>query len=167
MGNPYPDLDWAMHAGLPPWDAVRRRSSRNVRARVAVLAGVVVLIAVAAALVLRGDAPAIPGRRPSPRRPRASRTRPAARSRTRSPTTPDREDDFVARAAQGAAHVLYARVAGRRARDRGAGRALAPAGRARRAQAKVDPDLLEALVFLESAGRDGRDARATPRAPSG
>ena len=39
----------------------------------------------------------------------------------------------------------------RRARDGAAGRALAPADRGRR-RGDVDPDLLEAIVFLESAG---------------
>ena len=145
---------------LPPWDAVRRRSSRNVRARVAVLAGVVVLIAVAASLVLRGDAPD-PGAQTVPTPPAGQSD--AAGSAIPDPFayTPDREDDFVARASQGAAHVLYARSPGG---------ALATAERVARwrpqveraaKQAKVDPDMLEALVFLESAGREDAIASDT------
>src|SRR4051794_32533266 len=65
---------------------------------------------------------------------------------------PGRRADFEARAAAGNAHVLYARspfgafaTAGRVARWRTrVERAAARAG--------VDPDTLEALVFLESAG---------------
>ena len=51
--------------------------------------------------------------------------------------------------------MLYARSPGGARGDRRARRALAPAGRGRgAAQAGVDPDMLEALVFLESAGRE-------------
>jgi len=131
-----------------------------VRARVAVLAGVVVLIAVAASLVLRGDAPD-PGAQTVPTPPAGQSD--AAGSAIPDPFayTPDREDDFVARASQGAAHVLYARSPGG---------ALATAERVARwrpqveraaKQAKVDPDMLEALVFLESAGREDAIASDT------
>jgi len=157
--NPYP-ISTGDARRLPPWDAVRRRSSRNVRARVAVLAGVVVLIAVAASLVLRGDAPD-PGAQTVPTPPAGQSD--AAGSAIPDPFayTPDREDDFVARASQGAAHVLYARSPGG---------ALATAERVARwrpqveraaKQAKVDPDMLEALVFLESAGREDAIASDT------
>jgi hypothetical protein len=67
---------------------------------------------------------------------------------------PEREEEFVRRAARGAAHPLYAQSPGgaeasaertERWRD-GIERAADVAG--------VDPDLLEGLVFLESAGRE-------------
>jgi hypothetical protein len=72
--------------------------------------------------------------------------------------TPDRSDEFTERAAAGTAHLLYTRSPGgvavtaeRVMRYRGPiERAAAAAG--------VDPNRLEALVFLESAGRP--DARA-------
>jgi len=66
---------------------------------------------------------------------------------------PDRRQEFEARAAAGNAHVLYAlspdgviATAGRVAQFRTQIEAAA-------AEADVDPDLLEGLVFLESAGR--------------
>ena len=52
---------------------------------------------------------------------------------------PDREDELVARAAAGSSHILYARY-------------REPVEDAA-AQAGVPADLLEGLVFLESAGR--------------
>jgi hypothetical protein len=71
---------------------------------------------------------------------------------------PERADEFARRAAAGNSHLLYALSPGgvvasaeRTARWR------EPVERAA-AQAGVDPDTLEALVFLESAGRD--DAQA-------
>jgi Transglycosylase SLT domain len=64
---------------------------------------------------------------------------------------PDREDEFVRRATAGHSHVLYAKSPGG---------AVATAGRVERwrpqieaaAGDAVDPDVLEAIVFLESAG---------------
>ena len=72
---------------------------------------------------------------------------------------PDREDDFVARAAAGLAHPLYVKSPGG---------AVATAERVTRYRPVVedvadasdfDPDVIEAIVFLESAGRP--DARAS------
>jgi hypothetical protein len=72
---------------------------------------------------------------------------------------PDREEEFAARAAAGHSHVLY---------EKSPGGALASARRTERwrpriedvaEQAGVDPDVLEAMVFLESAGYP--DARAS------
>jgi Transglycosylase SLT domain len=72
---------------------------------------------------------------------------------------PDRDDEFVARATAGHSHVLY---------EKSPGGAAATARRVERwrdqieevaAEADVEPDLLEAMVFLESAGYP--DARAT------
>jgi soluble lytic murein transglycosylase-like protein len=75
--------------------------------------------------------------------------------------TPAREQELVAAAARGNAHVLYAKSPGgvlasaeRTARYR-------PLVEAAAAAAKLDPDLLEAIVLLESAGRP--DAVADPR----
>lgn len=71
---------------------------------------------------------------------------------------PEREDEFVDRATEGHSHVLYAKSPGG---------VLATARRVERWRAQIeaaagdaiDPDLLEALVFLESAGLP--TARAT------
>jgi hypothetical protein len=67
---------------------------------------------------------------------------------------PDREDEFVHRAAAGSSHLLYRLSPGgvvasaeRTARWR-------PDVEAAAEQAGVDADMLEGLVFLESAGRD-------------
>ena len=75
--------------------------------------------------------------------------------------TEGREDDFVAAAARGHAHVIYAKSPGgvrasaeRVARYRPLVEAAAAAG-------DVEPDTLEALVMLESAGRP--DAAADPQ----
>jgi soluble lytic murein transglycosylase-like protein len=67
---------------------------------------------------------------------------------------PERKKEFERRAAAGTAHVLYARSPG------GAGITAQRVARwrpqveAAARQAGVDPDRLEALVFLESAGRE-------------
>ncbi|MBW3607242.1 MAG: hypothetical protein KY463_02615 [Actinobacteria bacterium] len=75
--------------------------------------------------------------------------------------TEGREDDFAAAAARGHAHVIYAKSPGgahasaeRVARYRPLVEAAAHAG-------EVEPDTLEALVMLESAGRP--DAAADPQ----
>ena len=114
---------------------------------------VLVLVAVAGLLAredegLPGDLPAVP-------------TPPQARSdRERTPLPdpfaydPDRAEEFERRAAAGTSHALYARSPG------GAGASALRVARWRprvEAAAKaadVDPDRLEALVFLESAGRE-------------
>ena len=96
---------------------------------------------------LPGDLPGVP-------------TPPGARTdRERTPLPdpfaydPDRQKEFEQRAAAGTSHVLYARSPG------GAGATAQRVARFRpqiEAAAKaadVDPDRLEALVFLESAGR--------------
>ena len=67
---------------------------------------------------------------------------------------PEREDEFVSRAAKGSSHLLFTLSPG------GVAESAQRVGRWRReieAAAKVadvDPDTLEGLVFLESAGRD-------------
>jgi len=127
-----------------------RRSPVNVRARVAVLAGALVVLAVAAGVGLRGDAPA-PGVPLVPTPPGGDAGAPVPDPFA---YDPDEEDAFVRRAAAGTAHVLYARspggataTAARVARWRAQVEAAAQA-------AAVEPDLLEGLVFLESAGRE-------------
>lgn len=72
----------------------------------------------------------------------------------------DRRGDFERRAALGASHVLYAKSPGgavasaeRTARFREQIEAAAPA-------ADIEPDMLEAMVFLESAGREDAVADA-------
>jgi len=73
--------------------------------------------------------------------------------------SPEREDDFEARAAAGHSHVVYVKSPGgvfataqRVARYRGRIEQAAE-------EAGVDPDLIEGMVLLESAGRP--DARAS------
>ena len=92
---------------------------------------------------------------PTPPGARPRRGRRATRSRGRRSAPAELSQ---ARRGGHGAPALHA-LAGRRGGDRGAGRAL-PARRIERAAkaAGVDPDRLEALVFLESAGRP--DARA-------
>jgi hypothetical protein len=72
---------------------------------------------------------------------------------------PDREDDFEARAAAGHSHVVYVKspggiVATARRVERWRPQVEDAAG-----EAGVDPDLIEGMVLLESAGRP--DARAS------
>jgi hypothetical protein len=123
---------------------VRRRSPS--RARVALLAGLLVLVALAAGLGLRGDAP-------SPGEPLVPGTADGAPFPDPFGYDPDREPDLVRRATAGSAHILYARS------PDGAAATAARVARYREpvedaaAQAGVSPDLLEGLVFLESAGR--------------
>ena len=98
-------------------------------------------------------------RRPGAGRRRRRRRRPAARtaasrSPTRSPTTPTTRTSSCAGPRRGRATCsTRARPAARR-RPPSASRAGARRSRPRRAAPGVDPDLLEALVFLESAGRE-------------
>jgi hypothetical protein len=75
--------------------------------------------------------------------------------------TPGREDAFVAAAARGNAHVLYAKSPGgvRASAERTA--AFRPLVDAAAATAGISPDTLEGLVLLESAGRP--DAVADPQ----
>jgi soluble lytic murein transglycosylase-like protein len=122
--------------------------------RTAFFAAAVLVLVAAVALVLRedrslpGDVPAVP-------------TPPDARSDRESTPLPDpfaydedRKEEFEKRAAAGSAHVLYARSPG------GAGATAQRVARwrpqieAAAGEAGVPPDELEALVFLESAGRE-------------
>jgi hypothetical protein len=124
---------------MPSQGTIKRRRL------VALLVAVTVASAVVVALLAQG------GGEKGPRR-----VVPGAGSggETRDPLayTDDRRADFEARAAQGLAHPLY---------DKSPGGVVRTAERVARlrplvegaAGDKVDPDVLEAIVFLESAGR--------------
>jgi hypothetical protein len=75
--------------------------------------------------------------------------------------TPAREDSFAAAAARGHAHVIYAKSPGgaRASAERTA--RYRPLVEAAAEAANLDPDTLEAIVLLESAGRP--DAVADPQ----
>jgi soluble lytic murein transglycosylase-like protein len=78
-----------------------------------------------------------------------------------------REEDFEARAAIGSSHVLYAKSPGgarASARRTARWRKQIEAAASRH---DVDADTLEAIVFLESAGRPDVSAGPTPEAASG
>ena len=117
--------------------------------RVLVLLVVVVLAAVAVVVLFSGETsnpPLVPG---------------TGADNDPLTYTPGREDAFAAAAARGHAHVIYAKSPGgarasaeRVARYRPLVEAAAEAG-------DIEPDTLEALVLLESAGRP--DATADPQ----
>ncbi|MEA2438475.1 MAG: hypothetical protein QOF65_3031 [Thermoleophilaceae bacterium] len=75
--------------------------------------------------------------------------------------TPARERDFAAAAARGSAHVLYAKSPGGARASAARTAAYRPLVEAAAATAAIEPDTLEAMVLLESAGRP--DAIADPR----
>ena len=122
--------------------------------RTAFFAAAVLVLVAAVALVAREDR-SLPGGVP------AVPTPPDARNDRETTPLPDpfaydadRKDEFEKRAAAGSAHVLYARSPG------GAGATAERVARwrpqieAAAGEAGVPPDELEALVFLESAGRE-------------
>ena len=67
---------------------------------------------------------------------------------------PEREDEFVSRAAKGTSHLLYTLSPGGVAESAQRVGHWRPEIEAAASAAGVDPDTLEGLVFLESAGRD-------------
>jgi hypothetical protein len=118
------------------------------RRRLALLLAVVVIVAATVIVLLGGSEEGISG----PRRLAPGR---GATETTRDPLAYDasRREDFERRAAAGLAHVLYAKSPGG---------ALETAKRVERfrplvedvaKRAHADPDTLEAIAFLESAGR--------------
>jgi len=128
-----------------------RCSPVNARARVVVLAGGLALVAVLSALALRGDGPA-PGVPLVPAPPAGA---------DESTPVPDpfaydseQESELVRRAAAGTSHVLYARSPGGAIATAQRVERWRPQVEAAAEQAGVAPDLLEGLVFLESAGRE-------------
>ena len=128
-----------------------RRSPVNVRARVAVLAGTLLIVALLTGLALRGDGPA-PGVPVVPT--------PPGEQDGGEPIPdpfaydPDDEDALVARAARGTSHVLYARSPGGAAATAERVARWRPQVEDAARRAGVDADLVEGLVFLESAGRE-------------
>jgi hypothetical protein len=136
---------------MPPPDHRRRRPLALALALVAAVVVVVVVV-----LATRGDdRRVVPGGAPS-----GEQTDPLAYD-------PDRRAEFERRAARGLSHVLFAKSPGgatatarRTAAWRGEVESAASA-------AGVDPDLLEALVFVESAGRPEVIADDDPEAASG
>ncbi len=75
--------------------------------------------------------------------------------------TPGREQAFVAAAARGHAHVIYAKSPGGVRASAARVARYRPLVEATAATAQIEPDTLEAMVLLESAGRP--DAAADPR----
>jgi Transglycosylase SLT domain len=73
--------------------------------------------------------------------------------------TPDRESDFEARAAAGHSHVVYVKSPGGIVATAARVARWRPQIEAAAGEAGVDPDLIEGMVLLESAGRP--DARAS------
>jgi hypothetical protein len=116
-------------------------------ARLAVLVAVVIAAAVVVALLARGG-----DEQAGPRRlaPGAGTT-----DTTRDPFAYDagRREDFEARAAAGLSHVLYAKSPGGVLASAQRVDRLRPVVEDVAKRAHEDPDTLEAIVFLESAGR--------------
>ncbi|MEA2294484.1 MAG: hypothetical protein QOE86_2123 [Solirubrobacteraceae bacterium] len=119
--------------------------------RIAVVAGVAVLASVLIAALLGGNGPAVPVKPQFVPTPPGTRLKPL-----RDPFAydPARRRDFEARAAAGSAHVLYARSPGGATATAQRVARWRPQIVAAARRAGVDPNELEALVFLESAGRD-------------
>ena len=129
-----------------------RRSSASARLRLGLLTVAAGLLAVLAGLALRGDGPA-PGVPVVP-------TPPGEAGADAEPLPDpfaydaDEEDALVRRAARGASHVLYTRSPGGAAATAERVARLRPQVEPAARSADVDPDLLEGLVFVESAGRE-------------
>jgi hypothetical protein len=127
------------------------------RRRLGLLIGVVLVVAALASLLGGGELPA---------RPLPGIGRPA-RAGDPFAYVPAREADFVSRATAGSAGVLF---------QKSPGGALATAARvagyrrqidAAASGSGIDPNLLEAIVFLESAGRPNVIAGSDPAAAAG
>lgn len=80
---------------------------------------------------------------------------------------PERRDELEAGAAVGASHVIYAKSPGGVIASARRTEAWRDEIEAAAAAHGVDPDTLEAVIFLESAGRPQAMAGATPEAASG
>jgi hypothetical protein len=126
------------------------RRSRRVIPFVAFVAALVVV-----ALLLHREDEGLPGHLPSVPTPPGAKS---DRERTPLPDPfaydPARKTEFERRAAAGTAHVLYARSPGGAVLTAQRVARWRPQVEAAAKQAGVDPDRLEALVFLESAGRE-------------
>jgi len=126
--------------------------------RTALLAGLLLALVAISALVARDDEARLPADLP------VVPTPPDARDERETTPLPDpfaydadRADEFERRAAAGASHPLYERSPGGAGASAERTARWRPAVERAAAKASVEPDMLEALVFLESAGRE--DAR--------
>lgn len=81
--------------------------------------------------------------------------------------SPARRDEFEARAATGASHVIYAKSPGGVGASARRTTRFRPQVEAAAQRHGIDPDTLEAMIFLESAGRPEVSAGPTPEAASG
>ncbi len=81
--------------------------------------------------------------------------------------TPSRQREFESRAATGASHVIYEMSPGGVAASAERTAAFRPEIEAAAVRHGIDPDTLEAVIFLESAGRPEVSAGPTPEAASG
>jgi Family of unknown function (DUF5715) len=127
------------------------RNAAQRRVRVALVAGALLAVAIFTAAALRGDG-ASPGVQVVP-------TPPGGESGAEPVPDPfaydpDHEEELVARAADGTSHVLYSRSPGGAAATAERVARWRPQVGAAALEAGVEPDMLEALVFLESAGRE-------------
>jgi soluble lytic murein transglycosylase-like protein len=115
--------------------------------RVLALLAVVVVAAFVATILLRPDDP--------PRLAPGSGQAPGQDSERVDPLayTPAREGELVAAAARGHAHVVYAKSPGGVRASAARTARYRPLVEAAAKVARIDPDTLEALVLLESAGR--------------
>jgi hypothetical protein len=127
------------------------RSAGQARARIALRAVALLFVAAIASAALRGDGPA-PGVPLVPTPPSGE----SGGAPVPDPFAydPDQEDAFVRRAAAGTSHVLYARSPGGAAATAERVARWRPQVDAAARAAGVQPELLEGLVFLESAGRE-------------
>ena len=136
--------------------------SRGARAALVAAAGAIAAIALALGfgdrepLELRVDADRQRTRTPPPRR------RP-----TRSPGSADAPRGVRGRAALGASHVIYELSPAASSPRRSGPSASATQIEAAAERHGVDPDTLEAIIFLESAGRPDVIAGPTPESASG
>ena len=127
------------------------RNAAQRRVRVALVAGALLAVVIFTAAALRGGGPS-PGVQVVP-------TPPGGDSYGAPVPDPfaydaDQEDELVARAAAGSSHVLYSRSPGGAAATAERVARWRPQVGAAALEAGVEPDMLEALVFLESAGRE-------------
>jgi hypothetical protein len=130
--------------------------------RTALVAAAVLLLAAAAVIIVRGGDRSIPGDVPAvPTPPEVHDDREATPLPDPFAYDPSRESDFERRAAAGTAHLLYTRSpAGAVATAQRVER-WRPQIEAAAKAAGVPADQLEALVFLESAGREDAIASDT------
>jgi hypothetical protein len=122
----------------------RRPSPQQRRTRLALLAGTLLLAVAVIVLVIGGGS-----------LPRPPRARPAADAAAGDPFAyvPAHEADFVARATAGEAQALFVKSPGGAIATAARVAAFRPMINRATAGTGIDPNLLEGLVFVESAGR--------------